>query len=126
MSEWKSATRSDYTPGSHIQRIKATDETNVAGAVLEVCKYPFKLSDVYQIKDSEERQKVLSELMLSMYNRRMHTYSGVFREYRAVIKSSIKESVDMMAETAPHKVVPIAYDETTGDYKVRTELLRKE
>jgi plasmid rolling circle replication initiator protein Rep len=73
---WRDSLKIDYDPSVNIKKVK-TEDNNLIKSVLEVSKYTVKPLD-YDKTDSE----VIETLYFSMFNKRLISFGGLFKEIR--------------------------------------------
>ena len=81
---WKQAARLNYDPIVHIKVIKGHGQ-DLKKAIIEVSKYPTKPANILDLPE-DKAVEVLSNLQYGLYNRRLVTFTGLFRKYRRELK----------------------------------------
>lgn len=88
---WKSAMKLDYEPSVDVRNIKG----GTSAAVAEVAKYPVKL-DILKIKDKEQATMALICLHKAIFKRRLVTFGGDFKKYKAELGLDDVEDGDLV------------------------------
>ena len=91
---WKQAARLDYDPIVHIKVIKGHGQ-DLKKAIIEVSKYPTKPANILDLPE-EKAVEVLSNLQYGLYNRRLVTFTGLFRKYRRELKLEDIEKANLI------------------------------
>ena len=91
---WKQAARLDYDPVVHIKVIKGHGQ-DLKKAIIEVSKYPTKPANILDLPE-EKAVEVLSNLQYGLYNRRLVTFTGLFRKYRRELKLEDIEKANLI------------------------------
>lgn len=92
------------------------------GAVAEVAKYPTKPADLLKIKNRKLAARALVGLAKAMKGRRLTTFGGIFKEYRAKLKLQDVEAdnVDLVnageSEITPVEIVLYRWNARVGAY----------
>lgn len=87
ISLWKRSMRLDYDPIIDIRKIR----NSVTKAVAEVAKYTVKDKD-YVLEDKELQDKLVQAFSNVLHNRRLISYSGVFRQAHKLL--NLDDAVD--------------------------------
>lgn len=101
---------------------KKIDTKKQSGAVAEVAKYPTKPADLLKIKNRKLAARALVGLAKAMKGRRLTTFGGIFKEYRAKLKLQDVESenVDLVnageSEITPVEMVLYRWNARVGAY----------
>lgn len=91
---WKQAARLDYDPIVHIKVIKGHGQ-DLKKAIIEVSKYPTKPANILDLPE-DKSVEVLSNLQYGLYNRRLVTFTGLFRKYRRELKLEDIEKANLI------------------------------
>ena len=102
---WKQAACLDYDPIVHIKVIKGHGQ-DLKKAIIEVSKYPTKPANILDLPE-EKAVEVLSNLQYGLYNRRLVTFTGLFRKYRRELKLEDIEKANL---------IHVGDEETTDEY----------
>lgn len=88
---WQKAMKLDYAPSIDVRAIKG----GTSAAVAEVAKYPVKL-DILKIKDKEQATMALICLHKAIFKRRLVTFGGDFKKYKAELGLDDVEDGDLV------------------------------
>ena len=103
---WKGAMKLDYEPVIDVRTIKNT----TGKAIAEVSKYPVKSADLLKVANQEQAVSALITLHNSMKNRRLVTFGGLFKDYRAKLKLDDVENGDLVhVEIDKQELNSVAY-----------------
>ena len=102
---WKKAARLDYDPIVHVKVIKGYGQ-NLKKAIIEVSKYPTKPANILDLPESKAVE-VLSNLQYGLYNRRLVTFTGLFRKYRRELK---------LEDIEKSSLIHVGDEETTDEH----------
>ena len=91
---WKQAARLDYDPIVDIRPIKAHGQ-NLKKAIIEVSKYPTKPANILDLPE-EKAIEVLTNLQHGLFNRRLVTFTGLFRKFRRELKLEDIEKANLI------------------------------
>ena len=94
---WRDALRADYDPIVDIRRIKAKrgDQTT-AGAIAECSKYAAKATDYIIPDDWDLTVGTVRVLDQALANRRLISYTGIFRDVKALLNLEDCEDGDLV------------------------------
>lgn len=102
---------------------KAIDMSKGRGAVAEVAKYPLKPADLLKVKDKKKAAEALVGLAIALVHRRLTTWGGIFKEYRARLNLEDVESEDAnlieasdASEISPVELVLYRWKARVGAY----------
>ena len=91
---WREAARLDYNPRVDIRTIKGHGKS-LKKAIIEVSKYPTKPANILNLPE-EKATEVLINLQHGLYNRRLVTFTGLFRKYRRELKLEDIEKANLI------------------------------
>lgn len=88
---------------------KVIDEKRKKGAVAEVAKYPTKPANLVKVRNKDKAARACANLMKALYRRRLTTWGGLFKEYRARLKLEDVESdnVDLVGTNDGSEITPV-------------------
>lgn len=102
---------------------KNIDMSKGRGAVAEVAKYPLKPADLLRVKNKRKAAEALVGLALALGGRRLTTWGGLFKDYRARLKLQDVEAddanlinADEASEISPVEVVLYRWRVKVGAY----------
>lgn len=87
---WADAMHLDYLPMTNVKVVKST-----ANAVAEVSKYPVKIKGLLESKETDRTAQALIDFTYAMKNRRLITFGGDFKTYKAQLKLDDVEDGDL-------------------------------
>ena len=93
---WRDALGVDYDPVCDIRRVKSLRGQDTAGAIAECSKYAAKAADYIILDDWDLTCGTVRLLDAALDRRRLITYSGVFREVKALLKLEDCEEGDLV------------------------------
>lgn len=93
---WRDALGVDYDPVCDIRRVKSLRGQDTAGAIAECSKYAAKVADYIILDDWDLTESTVRLLDAVLDRRRLITYSGVFREVKALLKLEDCEDGDLV------------------------------
>lgn len=97
---WQKSMKLDYQPIVYIQVVKPKNrnkkqENALLAAAKEVAKYPVKSAD-YLTDNQEENLRVVKDLEIGLYNKRLVSYGGLFKEIRKELKLKDVEEAELV------------------------------
>ena len=81
---WAKAADLDYLPFVNVQTVKGYGN-QLKGAIAEISKYPLKPASVLDLP-KEKGAEVVGNIQLGLFNRRLITFTGIFRQIRRELK----------------------------------------
>lgn len=102
---------------------KNIDMSKGRGAVAEVAKYPLKPADLLKVRNKRKAAEALVGLAIALHGRRLTTWGGVFKDYRAKLNMEDVEAEDAnlinatdASEISPVEVVLYRWRARVGAY----------
>lgn len=93
---WRDCLGVDYDPVCDIRRVKSLRGQDTAGAIAECSKYAAKAADYIILDDWDLTVGTVRLLDAALDRRRLITYSGIFREVKALLKLEDCEDGDLV------------------------------
>lgn len=103
---WRDALGVDYDPSVDIRKIRVdpNDSRSLADAIKEVSKYSLKSDQFLEHPDSAVVDSAVEALFYGLFNRRLTSFGGVFKQARKALKQDDPEDGDLIHITTEDQI----------------------